>query len=408
MNIIDILTERGYTKQFTHETEIRELFEKDKIVIYAGFDPTSNSLHVGHLLILMLLKHLQLAGNKCIALLGGSTAMIGDPTGKSDMRKMLNKEEIDSNIQSIKIQMEHFINFSDNEAILLNNSDWLLNLNYVDFIRDIGVHFSVNHMLSAECFKNRLENGGLSFLEFNYMLMQSYDFYYLHKNYDCVLQVGGDDQWSNQIFGVELIKKMSKKSAYAMTCPLLTTKDGKKMGKTEASGTLWLSKEKTTVFDFYQYWRNIDDADVEKCLKLLTFLPIEDINKLCAIKGKEIIEAKKILAYEITKIVHGEADANEAKLRAESVFEKADYSNIPEIALTIENLEKTILDVLVFAKIVPSKNEGRRLVDQGGLYVNDNKISDQNFKLTEDMFSDGYVIVKKGKKNVYKFVKHIK
>lgn len=329
-NVLDTLLERGFIKQFTHEEETRELLEKEKITFYIGFDPTADSLHVGHFIAMMFMAHMQKAGHRPIALLGGGTAMVGDPSGKTDMRKMLTKEQIEENVKSLKSQMEKFIDFSDDKAIIVNNADWLLNLNYVDFLRDIGVHFSVNRMLSAECFKQRLEKG-LSFLEFNYMLMQGYDFYVLNKNYGCIMELGGDDQWSNMIAGVELIRRKEQKPAYAMTCTLLTNSEGKKMGKTE-KGALWLDPNKTTPFDFYQYWRNVDDADVEKCLALLTFLPIDEVRALGALKDKEINEAKKVLAFEITKLVHGQEEAEKAKTAAEALFGGGvDLSNVPTV-----------------------------------------------------------------------------
>jgi len=400
-NVLDTLLERGFIKQFTHEEETRELLEKEKITFYIGFDPTADSLHVGHFIAMMFMAHMQKAGHRPIALLGGGTAMVGDPSGKTDMRKMLTKEQIEENVKSLKSQMEKFIDFSDDKAIIVNNADWLLNLNYVDFLRDIGVHFSVNRMLSAECFKQRLEKG-LSFLEFNYMLMQGYDFYVLNKNYGCIMELGGDDQWSNMIAGVELIRRKEQKPAYAMTCTLLTNSEGKKMGKTE-KGALWLDPNKTTPFDFYQYWRNVDDADVEKCLALLTFLPMDEVRALGALKDKEINEAKKVLAFEITKLVHGQEEAEKAKTAAEALFGGGvDLSNVPTVTITRDNLGMALVDILTITKIVPSKGEGRRLITQGGVAINDEKITDFAIAIGEEFFVDGYMMVKKGKKNFFK------
>lgn len=400
-NVLDTLLERGFIKQFTHEEETRELLEKEKITFYIGFDPTADSLHVGHFIAMMFMSHMQKAGHRPIALLGGGTAMVGDPSGKTDMRKMLTKEQIEENVMALKGQMEKFIDFSNDKAIIVNNADWLLNLNYVDFLRDVGVHFSVNRMLSAECFKQRLEKG-LSFLEFNYMLMQGYDFYVLNKNYGCVMELGGDDQWSNMIAGVELIRRKEQKPAFAMTCTLLTNSEGKKMGKTE-KGALWLDPSKTTPFDFYQYWRNVDDADVEKCLALLTFLPMEEVRVLGALKDKEINEAKKVLAFEVTKLVHGQEEAEKAKIAAEALFGGGvDLSNVPTVSITRDNLGMALVDILAITKIVPSKGEGRRLITQGGVAINDEKITDFAMAIGEEFFAEGYMMVKKGKKNFFK------
>ena len=345
-NVLDTLLERGYIKQFTHEDETRELLEKEKVTFYIGFDPTADSLHVGHFIAMMFMAHMQKAGHRPIALIGGGTAMIGDPSGKTDMRAMMTKEQIASNVASIKKQMEKFIDFSDGKAILANNADWLLNLNYVDFIRDIGVHFSVNRMLTAECFKQRLEKG-LSFLEFNYMLMQGYDFYHLNKTYGCKLELGGDDQWSNMIAGVELIRRKSQGQAMAMTCTLLTNSQGQKMGKT-VGGALWLDAKKTSPYDFYQYWRNVDDADVEKCLALLTFLPMDEVRKLGSLEGSAINEAKKVLAFEVTKLIHGEEEAMKAQSAAESLFSGAgNMDNVPTVSISKGEVGSSILDILV-------------------------------------------------------------
>lgn len=402
-SVYDVLLERGYIKQMTHEEETRKLLENEKITFYIGFDPTADSLHVGHFLQLMVMAHMQKAGHRPIALLGTGTAMVGDPTGKTDMRKMLTKEEIDHNSDCFKKQMSRFIDFSDGKALMINNGDWLRNLNYIEFLRDIGVHFSVNKMLTAECFKQRLERG-LSFLEFNYMLMQGYDFYELNKRYNCIMEFGGDDQWSNIIAGVELIRKKENKPAYGMTFTLLTTSEGKKMGKTEG-GAVWLDKDKTSPYDFYQYWRNVEDADVEKCLALLTFLPMDEVRRLGALKDQEINEAKKVLAYEVTKIVHGEEEAEKARKAAESLFGAGgDLSSVPTAAISKEMLNKTLLEVLVSTGIIPSKAEGKRLITQGGLSLNNSKITDINAVVTEADFKDGSIMVKRGKKNYNRII----
>ena len=400
-NVLDELLDRGYIKQFTHEAETRELLEKEKITFYIGFDPTADSLHVGHFIALMFMAHMQRAGHRPIALLGGGTAMVGDPSGKTDMRKMLTKDQIQHNVDSIKKQMERFIDFSDDKAILVNNGDWLLNLNYVDFLRDVGTHFSVNRMLSAECFKQRLEKG-LSFLEFNYMLMQGYDFYVLNQKYGCKMQLGGDDQWSNMIAGVELVRRKAQGEAFAMTCTLLTNSRGQKMGKT-VGGALWLDAEKTSPFDFYQYWRNVDDADVEKCLALLTFLPMDEVRRLGSLEGAQINEAKKVLAYEVTKLVHGEEEAKKAQDAANALFSGgADMSNVPTVTVSRDVLGTSLLDVLANNKIVPSKSEGRRLIQQGGLSINGEKVAEVARALTEEDFKDGSALIKRGKKNYNK------
>jgi tyrosyl-tRNA synthetase len=402
-SVYDTLVERGFLKQLTHEAEIKELLEKEKITFYIGFDPTADSLHVGHFIAMMMMAHMQRAGHRPIALVGGGTAMVGDPSGKTDMRKMLTKEDIEHNVAAIKAQMQRFIDFKDGKAILENNADWLLNLNYVEFIREIGVHFSVNRMLSAECFKQRLEKG-LSFLEFNYMLMQGYDFLELNRRHGCVMQLGGDDQWSNMLAGVDLIRRKESKPAFAMTCTLLTNSEGKKMGKTE-KGALWLDPEKTTPYDFYQYWRNIDDADVVKCLSLLTFLPMDEVRRLGAFKDAEINEAKKVLAFEVTKLIHGEEEAVKAKSAAEALFAGGgDMSNVPTAEVSRDVIGMNIVDVLVAAKLLPSKGEAKRLIQQGGLTVNNEKVTDANMVVTEELFVDGSMLVKRGKKNYNKIV----
>jgi len=396
-NVYDVLKERGFLKQLTHEEEMKETF-------YIGFDPTADSLHIGHFIAMMFMSHMQKAGHRPIALVGGGTAMIGDPSGRTDMRKMLTKEEIDHNISCIKGQLSRLIDFSDDKAILENNADWLLDLNYVDFIRDIGSHFSVNRMLTAECFKQRLEKG-LSFLEFNYMLMQGYDFYVLNKKYDCTMELGGDDQWSNILAGMELIRRKEGKSAYGMTCSLLTNSEGNKMGKT-ANGAVWLDPNKTSPFEFYQYWRNIDDADVEKCLCLLTFVPMDEVRRLSALEGAEINEAKKVLAYEVTKLIHGEEEAEGAKKAAEALFSGGvDMSNVPTVEIAEDMKSALILDIIAQTGIVPSKKEGRRLIEQGGLTINDIKIEDVNEIFNESYLEkDGYALIKRGKKKFYKLV----
>jgi tyrosyl-tRNA synthetase len=402
-SVYDTLVERGFLKQLTHEEEIKELLEKEKITFYIGFDPTADSLHVGHFIAMMMMSHMQKAGHRPIALVGGGTAMVGDPSGKTDMRKMLTKEDIANNVAAIKAQMQRFIDFSDGKAILENNADWLLSLNYVEFIREIGVHFSVNRMLSAECFKQRLEKG-LSFLEFNYMLMQGYDFLELNRRHGCVMQLGGDDQWSNMLAGSDLIRRKESKPAFAMTCTLLTNSEGKKMGKTE-KGALWLDPEKTTPYDFYQYWRNIDDADVVKCLSLLTFLPMDEVRRLGALKDAEINEAKKVLAFEVTKLIHGEEEASKAKSAAEALFAGGgDMSNVPTAAISSDMIGSSMLDILVATKILPSKGEARRLIQQGGLTVNNEKVTDVNMTVSEENFKDGSMLVKRGKKNYNKIV----
>ncbi|MBU3197934.1 tyrosine--tRNA ligase [Clostridium estertheticum] len=402
-NVYDTLLERGYLKQLTHEDEIKKILGKEKVTFYIGFDPTADSLHVGHFIAMMFMAHMQRAGHRPIALVGGGTAMIGDPSGKTDMRKMLSKEEIDHNISCIKTQLSRLIDFKDDKAILENNANWLLNLNYVDFIRDIGVHFTVNRMLAAECYKQRLEKG-LSFLEFNYMLMQGYDFLMLNQKYGCTMQLGGDDQWSNIIAGMELIRKKESKASYGMTCALLTNSEGKKMGKTE-NGALWLDADKTSPHDFYQYWRNIEDLVVEKCLSLLTFVPMDEIRRLCALKGEEINEAKKVLAFEVTKLIHGEEEAMKAQSAAQALFGAGvDMSSVPTVSIPESMLGIGLMDILVYTKVLPSKAEARRLIEQGGLTINDKRIEDKNATLVDTDFKDGKVLIKKGKKKYYSLI----
>lgn len=402
-NVYDILHERGYIKQLTHEDEMRKIFESEKVTFYIGFDPTADSLHVGHFIAMMFMAHMQRAGHRPIALVGGGTAMIGDPSGKTDMRKMLSKEEIDYNISCIKKQLSKLVDFSDGKAILENNADWLLNLNYVDFIRDIGVHFSVNRMLTAECFKQRLEKG-LSFFEFNYMLMQGYDFLVLNQKHGCTMQLGGDDQWSNIIAGMELIRRKESKPAYGMTCGLLTNSEGKKMGKTE-NGALWLDANKTSPYDFYQYWRNVADSDVEKCLCLLTFVEMDEIRRLCAFKDEKINGAKAVLAFEVTKLIHGEEEAIKARSSSEALFGGGvNMSDVPTISIPVDMKNALLMDILVHTKVVPSKAEARRLIEQGGLTINDKKIEDKNAILLEEDFKEGSVLIKRGKKKYYSLI----
>ena len=399
-NVYDTLLERGYIKQLTHEDEMKKILAEEKVTFYIGFDPTADSLHVGHFVAMMFMAHMQQAGHRPIALIGGGTVMIGDPSGKTDMRKMLSKEEVDHNISCIKSQLSKLVDFSDDKAILENNANWLLNLNYVDFIRDIGVHFSVNRMLTCECFKQRLEKG-LSFFEFNYMLMQGYDFLVLNKKYGCTMQLGGDDQWSNIIAGMELIRKKESKASYGMTCSLLTNSEGKKMGKTE-KGALWLDANKTAPYDFYQYWRNVEDSDVEKCLSLLTFVPMDEVRRLSALKDEKINEAKKVLAFEVTKLIHGEEEAIKAQTAAEALFGGGtNMSNVPKVSIPCDMKNAALMDILVYTKVVPSKSEARRLIEQGGLTINDRKIEDKSETLMDSDFKEGSVLIKKGKKKYY-------
>ena len=402
-NVFDILDERGYIEQLTHPAEIKELFGKESVPFYIGFDPTADSLHVGHFVSLMVASHMQKCGHKPIILVGGGTATIGDPSGKTDMRRMMSREEINHNVESIKKQVEKFVSFEgNNAAIIVNNADWLLNLKFVDFVREIGSLFSVNRMLAAECYKQRLETG-LTFFEMSYMLMQSYDFLYLYNNYGCKLQIGGNDQWSNIIGGVELIRKIGKEDSYGLTFKLLTTKEGKKMGKTE-KGALWLDPNKTSPYEFYQYWRNIEDSSVETVLKMLTFLPIEQINELANLKDEKINEAKKVAAYEITKLIHGEEEAKKAEEASNALFSgTGSLDNMPTVKLESTNI--SILDAIIQTGIAPSKGQARTLVTQGGISLNNEKISDVNYQLSEKDFSQGYAILKKGKKVFYKLEK---
>ncbi len=404
MTLFDELKERGLLAQTTDEERVRELINGDKpVTFYIGFDPTADSLHVGHFVAVVIMAHMQKHGHKPIALFGGGTGMIGDPSGKSDMRKMLTRETIAHNIECFKKQMSKLIDFSDGAATIVNNGDWLLNLNYVDFLREIGVHFSVNRMLSFECYKQRLERG-LSFFELNYMLMQSYDFLMLNRKYDCIMQLGGDDQWSNMIGGVELIRRCDGKEAYAMTCNLLLTSEGKKMGKTEG-GAVWLDAEKTSPYDFFQYWRNVADADVIKCMKMLTFVPLEEIREMEKLTGSELNAVKERLAYELTKTIHGKEEADKALAAAKALFGASpDSSNMPSGSVPEDKLTDGkigILDAMLAVGLIPSKGEGRRLVQQGGVSVDGEKISDVNFALTREMLEKG-VVIKKGKKVFFK------
>ncbi len=404
MGVYEELTARGLIAQVTDEKEIRELVNSGKAVFYIGFDPTADSLHVGHFMALCLMKRLQMAGNKPIALIGGGTGLIGDPTGRTDMRQMLTKETIQHNVDCFKEQMSKFIDFSDGKALMVNNAEWLLDLNYVELLREVGACFSVNRMLSAECYKQRWEKG-LSFLEFNYMIMQSYDFYALYQKYGCNMQFGGDDQWSNMLGGTELIRRKLGKDAYAMTINLLLNSEGKKMGKTQ-SGAVWLSAEKTSPYDFYQYWRNVDDADVIKCLKMLTFLSLEEIDELAKLEGSEINKAKEVLAFELTQMIHGKEEAEKAQEAARALFgSKTDTDNMPSTALSDEDFTDDtigILELLSKCKLIPSNKEGRRLIQQGGVSVDDEKVSDPLTRFDKSAFEKGYVVIKKGKKTFHK------
>ena len=406
MGVFEELQERGLIAQMTDENEIRELVNSGKAVFYIGFDPTADSLHVGHFMALCLMKRLQMAGNKPIALIGGGTAMIGDPSGKTDMRKMMTQETIQHNCDCFKKQMSRFIDFSEGKAMMVNNADWLLKLNYVELLRDVGACFSVNRMLTAECYKQRMERG-LSFLEFNYMIMQSYDFLSLYKRYGCNLQFGGDDQWSNMLGGTELIRRKLGKDAYAMTINLLLNSEGKKMGKTE-KGAVWLDAEKTSPFDFFQYWRNVSDEDVIKCLKMLTFLPMDEIRELAKLEGSELNKAKEILSYELTKLVHGEEEAAKALEGARALFgSKSDTDNMPSTEIGQElfnNGAAVLVDLLVETKLAPSKGEARRLIQQGGISVDDEKITDFKAEVNVSAFEKGFVVIKKGKKVFHKVI----
>ena len=407
MGIYEELVARGLIAQVTNESEIREMINSGKANFYIGFDCTADSLTAGHFMALTLMKRLQMAGNKPIALIGGGTTMIGDPSGRTDMRKMLTKEDIDHNAECFKRQMERFIEFGEGKAQMVNNAEWLLNLNYVELLREVGACFSVNNMLRAECYKQRMEKG-LSFLEFNYMIMQSYDFYYLFKNYGCNMQFGGDDQWSNMLGGTELIRKKLGKDAHAMTITLLTDSQGKKMGKT-AGNAVWLDANKTSPYEFYQYWRNVADGDVLKCIRMLTFLPLEQIDEMDKWEGSQLNKAKEILAYELTALVHGEEEANKAQEAAKSIFAGAGNSenmpstNLEEGDLTADGIN--VIDAMSKAGLVPSRGEARRLIQQGGVSVDDVKVTDPNYIIPLSDFEKGYIIIKKGKKVFHKLVK---
>lgn len=405
MSAFDILMERGFIEQCTHEKEIKELLDKEKVTFYIGFDPTADSLHVGHFVTVMAMSHMQRAGHRPIVLFGGGTAMVGDPTGKTDMRKMMTTEIIDHNVACFKKQMSRFISFDNDAAIMVDNGDWLRNLNYIDFLREVGVHFSVNRMLTAECFKQRLEKG-LSFLEFNYMLMQSYDFLELYRRYNCKLQLGGNDQWSNILGGVELVRRLHGEQSFGMTFSLLTNSEGKKMGKTE-KGAVWLDPEKTSPYEFYQYWRNVADADVKKCLSLLTYVPMDEVNALTNVEGSAINKAKERLAFEVTKIVHGEEEAQKADTAAKALFlGGAHGGSIPTTEFAVAEFEEgmDILTLLQQTKLVPSRSEGRRLVTQNGIKVNEQPVTDPNAQITMVDFKENELMIQKGKKVFHKVI----
>ena len=406
MTIYDELVARGLIAQVTDEKEIKELINNGKATFYIGFDPTADSLHVGHFMALCLMKRLQMAGNKPIVLIGGGTAQIGDPSGRTDMRQMMTTETINHNVECFKKQMSRFIDFGEGKAIMVNNADWLMDLNYVDVLREVGAHFSVNRMLTAECYKQRMEKG-LSFLEFNYMIMQSYDFYTLFQKYGCNMEFGGDDQWSNMLGGTELIRRKLGKDAYAMTINLLLNSEGKKMGKTQ-SGAVWLDPNKTTPFEFFQYWRNVSDADVLKCIRMLTFLPLEEIDKMESWEGAQLNEAKEILAFELTKLVHGEEEAARAKEASHALFAGgANNANMPTVTVTAEDFpdgELDIISVLVKAGLCDSRGDGRRNIQQGGVSVADEKVTDISTKYTLDDFKGEGLIIRRGKKKFAKVI----
>ena len=400
-NVYDVLKERGLIAQTTHEEEIRELLGKEKVTFYIGFDPTADSLHVGHFLQMVVMKHMQDAGHRPIALVGGGTAMIGDPSGRTDMRQMMTMETIEHNCECFKKQLSCIVDFSDDKAIMVNNADWLRELNYIEFLREIGSCFSVNEMLRAKCFQTRLEKG-LSFLEFNYMLMQSYDFLELHNRYGCKMELGGDDQWSNILGGIDLVRRKENKQVYGMTFTLLTTSDGRKMGKT-SKGALWLDPEKVSPYEFYQYWRNVDDADVVRLIKMITFVPMEEIYEMEKWEGAELNKAKVRLAYEVTKLVHGEAEAEKAKATAEGIFAGGASSDMPTTELDSAEDETLLLDLMLTAKLIPSKGEGRRLIQQGGVSVDDVKITEPNHTIKKEELQNG-IVIKKGKKVFHKVI----
>ena len=402
-NVMDVLRERGFIAQTVYEDDLYKMLDNEKVTFYVGFDPTADSLHIGHYIPIMAMAHMQRAGHRPIALMGGGTGLIGDPSGKSDLRKMLTPEIVDHNVNCIKQQMSRFLDFSDGKALIVNNADWLRSLNYIDFLREVGVHFSVNRMLTAECYKQRMEKG-LTFLEFNYMLMQSYDFLELFRRYGCRVEMGGDDQWSNILSGADLIRRKEHEDAFAMTFKLLLTHDGRKMGKTEA-GALWLDPKKTSPYDFYQYWRNVDDQDVEKCLALLTFLPMDEVRRLGALQGAEINEAKKVLAFEVTKLVHGEAEAAEAAKAAEALFGGSALDGaVP--TTTIPSLEgcRRVIDLMVKAGLCKSLGEGRRLIAGGGVTVNDEKVTSPDQEVSESDFGSEGLMLRKGKKSYHRIL----
>ncbi|MBE8952168.1 MAG: tyrosine--tRNA ligase [Quinella sp. 1Q7] len=401
LNVFDTLTERGFIAQCTDADEVRKLLGEQKVTFYIGFDPTADSLHAGHFIALMVMAHMQRAGHRPICLVGGGTGTVGDPSGRSDLRKVMTDDVIEHNCNRFKEQIARFIDFSDGKALMVNNGDWLRKLGYIDLLREVGAHFTVNRMLAAECYKQRWDKG-LTFLEFNYMVMQAYDFYKLNRDYDCVLQMGGDDQWSNIIAGVELTRRKTGRAAYGLTNKLLLKSDGTKMGKT-AGGALWLDADKVSPYDFYQYWRNVDDADVKTCLSLLTFLPMSEVNRLAALEGAAINEAKKILAFEVTKLVHGAEAAQQAQQSAAEIFAGQSSDNMPTVEVA-DAVGKKLLDVLAAAKIIDSKAEGRRLIAQSGLTLNDAKVSNVDYILTAADFGDGAAVVRKGKKKFFRVV----
>ena len=401
-DVFKILEERGFVKQYSHE-EVKDILRDECVTFYTGYDATADSLHVGHYLQLMAMAHMQKAGHRPISLIGGGTTIVGDPSGRSDMRKMMTREDIEYNAQRFRTQISKFLDFSDGKAIMEDNANWLLSLNYIEVLREVGSLFSVNKMLTADCYKNRLEQG-LTFLEFNYMIMQAYDFLMLNKLYGCKLQTGGDDQWSNILSGMDLIRRKERKPAYALTFSLLTTSDGKKMGKTQ-NGALWLDAKKTSPYDFYQYWRNVEDADVRNCLSLLTFLPMEEINKLASLKDQQINAAKEVLAYETTKQVHGEQEAKNAMAASQALFgEGQDLESMPTAHLTAEQIEanKNILDMLIITGMAKSKSDARRLIEGGGVYVGEYKVSSIDYELNTDEISQDGVIIRKGKKHYHR------
>ena len=406
-NVFDVLEERGFIKQTTHEKEVRDLLENEKVTFYIGFDPTADSLHVGHFMQIIIMMYMQKYGHKPLVLIGGGTGMVGDPSGRTDMRKLMTKDIVDDNCRQFEETFGKFLDFSENGAIIDNNANWLLDLNYVDFIRTIGRHFSVNTMLRADCYKNRMESG-LSFLEFNYMLMQSYDFLELYKRYNCKMQFGGDDQWSNILGGVDLVRRELSEQAYGMTFKLLTTSEGKKMGKTE-KGALWLDETKTTPYEFYQYWRNVEDADVGNCLSLLTFLPMEEVNRLASLEGAEINKAKEILAFEVTELVHGKEKADQAQQAAKALFSSAGsdagMENVPTTEIERVKFEGEgfgVVDLIRELALVPSNSEGFRTIKQGGLSIDDEKITDTKLRVTTEIFKDDSILIRKGKKSYHR------